>query len=93
MFKIVITDAYHKRAEKFLKKHPEVKEQYKKTLKLLETNPFHPSLRLHSFKTNSFNGYSVSINMSYRIAIEFLIIKNEIVPVYVGDHKTIYGKD
>ena len=30
-----------------LRRHPELLPQYEKTLKLLELDPFHPSLRLH----------------------------------------------
>ena len=36
---------YNRRAARFLKKHPDLLPQYEKALKLLEINPFHPSLR------------------------------------------------
>ena len=78
--------------KKFLKKHPEVEKQYTKTLQLLELNPFHPSLRLHQFKTSSFEGYSISINLTYRISLEFLISEQEILLVNIGDHQDIYSK-
>jgi hypothetical protein len=32
----------------------------------------------------------VSINLSYRITLEFLIEDERIIPVNVGDHDTIY---
>ena len=73
MYKLIFTNSYEERARKFLKKHPDLKNQYIKTLQLLELNPFHPSLRLHRFKTKFFEGYSVSINLSYRISIDFLV--------------------
>lgn len=63
-----------------------------KTLQLLEINPHHPSLRLHQFKTRSFEGYSVSINMSYRISLQFIISDQEIILVTIGNHIKIYGK-
>jgi mRNA-degrading endonuclease YafQ of YafQ-DinJ toxin-antitoxin module len=93
MYKLLFTEDYEKRARKFLKKHPEIQKQYRKTLELLELNPYHPSLRLHQFKTSSFEGYSVSINMSYRISLELIITEKEIIPVDVGDHGDIYGKE
>jgi len=93
VYKLIFTDSYEKRAKKFLKKHPEIINQYKKTLELLSLNPYHPSLRLHSFKTQSFEGYSVTINLQYRISIDFQIKKETIIPIDVGDHKEIYGKD
>jgi len=92
MLKLLFTYSYEQRVNKFLKKHPEVIKQYSKTLELLELNPFHPSLRLHQFKTSSFNGYSVSINLTYRIALEFLIEDDTIILVNIGDHQEIYGK-
>lgn len=50
MAEILYTESYLRRAEKFLKKHPDILRQYEKTLKLLELNPSHPSLRLHKLK-------------------------------------------
>lgn len=34
--------------------------------------------------------HSVSINLSYRIAIEMVIRDNQIVPINVGDHDAVY---
>jgi len=47
---LVFTDDYTRRALRFLKRHPELKNQYAKTLALLEINPHHPSLRLHALR-------------------------------------------
>jgi len=46
-YTLVLTDSYKKRAKRFARQHPELKEQYRKTLLLLTQNPYHPSLRLH----------------------------------------------
>lgn len=89
MFELIFTDSYEKRARKFLKKHPDLKTIYEKTLLLMGQNVYHPSLRLHKFS----DLYSVSINLQYRISIEFLIEDDKIIPVDIGDHKDIYGKD
>ena len=92
MYRLIFSDSYEEKAKRFLKKHPEIKDQYVKCLTLLELNPYHPSLRLHSFRTRRFEGYSVSINLSYRISIEFMISEKEVVLVNVGDNQDIYGK-
>jgi len=92
MYKIIYTHFYEERARRFLKKHPDITKQYQKTLELLELNPFHPSLRLHKFKTKNFEGFSISINISYRISMEFRVSGNEIILIDVGDHQEIYGK-
>jgi mRNA-degrading endonuclease YafQ of YafQ-DinJ toxin-antitoxin module len=87
---LVFTEQYEKRAQRFLKRHPELEKQYLKTLQLLEANPFHPSLRLHPLSGRLTGLHSVSINLSYRITLEFLLKDQEIIPVNVGDHDTVY---
>lgn len=87
---LVFTDAYEKRASRWLKRHPDLRQQYLKTLQLLEANPFHPSLRLHALSGRLAGVHSVSINLSYRITLELLIQDERIIPVNVGDHDAVY---
>ena len=89
-FRLVYTKSYLKRAAKFARRHPELLPQYEKTLKLLELNPFHPSLRLHRLRGALQDLHSVSINISYRITLEFLIENGKIVPVNIGSHDEVY---
>jgi mRNA-degrading endonuclease YafQ of YafQ-DinJ toxin-antitoxin module len=90
MAKLIFTDNYVRLATKFIKKHPEIISQYEKTLKLLELNPKHPSLRLHKLKGKLSEIYSVSINISYRITITFIIENNVIIPINIGSHDDVY---
>jgi mRNA-degrading endonuclease YafQ of YafQ-DinJ toxin-antitoxin module len=60
------------------------------TLKLLEANPHHPSLRLHALKGKLHGLHSVSINISYRITLEFILKDEEIILINVGDHDQVY---
>jgi mRNA-degrading endonuclease YafQ of YafQ-DinJ toxin-antitoxin module len=85
-YKLVFPESYIRRARKFLKKHPEIHSQYRKTLQLLELNPHHPSLRLHSLQGRLSGLSSVSINISYRIVLEMIIEGNEILLVSIGKH-------
>lgn len=89
-FTIIYTKHYIKKAKRFVKKHPKLINQYAKTLELLEIDPYHPSLRLHQLQGKLKNLYSVSINLSYRITIEFLIKDKEIIPISIGDHNEVY---
>lgn len=89
-FTLVFTETYNRRAAKWLKRHPEMRQQYLKTLQLLELNPFHPSLRLHALSGRLSGVHSVSINLSYRITLELLVEGQEIVLLHVGDHDTVY---
>ncbi len=87
---LIFTEQYNHRAARFLKRHPEVREQYRKTLMLLQANPHHPSLRLHALAGKFAGLHSVSINLSYRITIDFIIRERQIVPINVGDHDSVY---
>lgn len=89
-YRITYTDAYNRRAAKFFKRHPAVLAQYQKAMSLLELDPFHPSLRLHKLEGRMSELHSVSINLSYRVVIHFLIAGDEIVPVDIGDHDRVY---
>ena len=89
-FTLVFTDQYNRRAARFLKRHPQVREQYRKTLLLLQANPHHPSLRLHALSGRLNGLHSVSINLSYRITLELVIRDRQIVLINVGDHDAVY---
>jgi mRNA-degrading endonuclease YafQ of YafQ-DinJ toxin-antitoxin module len=49
-YTLIFTDSYKKRAKRFARQHPELKEHYRKTPLLLGQNPYHPSLRQHPLK-------------------------------------------
>jgi len=89
-YKLVFPESYIRRARKFLKKHPEIHSQYRKTLELLELDPYHPSLRLHSLQGNLSGLSSVAINISYRIVLELMIKGNEILLINIGKHDQVY---
>jgi mRNA-degrading endonuclease YafQ of YafQ-DinJ toxin-antitoxin module len=90
-FRIIYTPGYNKRAARFVRKHPNLIPQYEKTLRLLEIDPFHPSLWLHRLKGPLSELHSVSINISYRITLELILHGQVIIPVDVGSHDEVYG--
>ena len=89
-YKIIYTRSYIKRAGKFVKKYPQLMGQYEKTLKLLELNPFHPSLKLHGLSGKLSELFAVSINLSFSISLELLISEKEIIPIDAGIHDDVY---
>ena len=89
-FTLVYTEQYNRRALRFIKRYPDLKSQYLKTLQLLEINPSHPSLRLHPLQRKLKHLHSVSINMSYRITLELMISDDQIIPINIGDHEAVY---
>ena len=90
-YKIIETEGYKKKLLRFLRAHPDLIKRYAKTIKLLEENPFHPSLRLHKLQGKKADYHSVSVTVSYRMVIEFLIEDEAIIPIDIGSHDEVYG--
>ncbi len=89
-YKLLFTPTYEKAEKRFLKRHPDLRNRYHKTLALLETDPFHPSLRLHSLKGRLTGLHAVSINLQYRITLVLEIREREILLVDIGSHGEVY---
>lgn len=89
-YPLVFTESYTRRAERFLKQHPNLLGVYEKTLQLLELNPSHPSLRLHKLKGKLKDLHSVSVTLAYRITLSFAIVEGSIVLIDIGAHDDVY---
>jgi mRNA-degrading endonuclease YafQ of YafQ-DinJ toxin-antitoxin module len=90
MYKVYFTKKYEKTIKKFLKKHPNLKGTYTKTIKILKDNPYHPSLRLHKLQGNLKEYFSISLDLEYRIILDFVIIESEIYLLDIGSHDEVY---
>ena len=86
MPKLITTKSYERQLRVFRKKHPDLREAYASTLRLLEVNPNHPSLRLHKLEGKLRDYSSVSINMKYRIMIDFIFQDDAILLIAIGSH-------
>ncbi len=86
----MFTERYERRAARFLRRHPDLRQSYRKTLLLLEADPHHPSLRLHALRGRLQGLHSVSINLSYRITLEVLIDGQLLIPIDIGSHDVVY---
>lgn len=87
---LLFTERYNRRAARFLQRHPELRDTYRKTLLLLEANPRHPSLRLHALKGRLQGLHSVPINISYRITLKLMIDGQRLIPIDIGSHDAVY---
>ncbi|MBC7885644.1 MAG: type II toxin-antitoxin system mRNA interferase toxin, RelE/StbE family [Saprospiraceae bacterium] len=90
MAEVVLTESFKKKAKSFLKSHPTLIGKYKKTLLLLQSNPSHPSLRLHKIKGNLSDLHSVSLNMKYRILLDFIVQEDQVILIDIGDHDGLF---
>lgn len=91
-FTVIFTEGYTRRAKRFLRCHPDLFGVYEKTLRLLELNPSHPSLRLHKLGGRLKDLYSVSITLAYRIILSFAIVEDAIVLIDIGAHDDVYRR-
>jgi len=89
MPKLIASKAYDRQLALFLKKHPGLQESYIRTIRLLEINPHYPSLRLHKLKGPLHHYSSVSINMKYRIMLDFIIKDDLIILIAIGSHEQL----
>ena len=90
MAKLSTAPYYERRLKKFITRQPDLRNQYLKTLSLMEQDPHHPSLRLHKLKGELSDFYSVSINMKYRILLDFIIRDDQIILIDIGSHQELY---
>ena len=90
MYKLKMPESYLKKEKQFFKKHPELKDRYKKILTIMMNNPHYPSLRLHKLKGNLKDYYSASITMKYRIKLDIIIKEKEIIFIDIGTHDSVY---
>lgn len=89
-YRLIFTDSYNKKAAKWIKKHPGLKDQYLKTLQLMELDIYHPSLRLNKLSGSLTGLSSISINISYRITLELMIQDRDIILINIGSHDEVY---
>lgn len=84
--KLVICQRFDQDLKRLIKNNRQYQNKVRKTLKLLNINPVHPSLRLH--KLGGQNNYSISVDMSVRIIIHF---EEEMVFLLrIGRHEQVY---
>ena len=89
-YSLIFTESYERIERRFLRRHPDLRERYHRTLAILEQDPFHPSLRLHALEGRLAGLHAVSINLQYRITLELELREQEIILISVGSHGEVY---
>jgi len=87
VYDLIFDESYKKKERKFFKKHPELLEKYRKVLHILRVDPSYPALRLHKLQGHLKDYHSISINMSYRVVINFIIENDKIIFIDIGGHE------
>jgi mRNA-degrading endonuclease YafQ of YafQ-DinJ toxin-antitoxin module len=87
---LTTTAFFERRARKFLAKHPDLRPRFIEALAQLRTDPFQPSLQLHSLSSRFQGMQSVSLTYSYRITLILQISEHEILLLDIGSHDEVY---
>lgn len=90
MYVIVTSSYFLKRAKKFFRKHPDLKERFANVVDDLKKDPFHPRLELHGLGGRMKDIQAVSLTHSYRITLTIMVTDKEIILLDIGNHVEIY---
>ncbi len=90
MYTLVWTAHFTRAANKFAKRHPELKKKLAGILRDLEKDPFQPHLDYHHLGGKQAGIQAVSITDSYRITMTVIITKKEIILLDIGSHDEVY---
>ena len=91
MFTIVTTEYFLRRARKFLRKHPDLRERFAQVVDDLKQDPFAPRLAYHHLGGKLKDVQAVSITYDYRIILTIVVTDREIILLDVGSHDEVYG--
>ncbi|AGA90174.1 hypothetical protein Thimo_1380 [Thioflavicoccus mobilis 8321] len=89
-FALVTTQHFERRARKFLRKHPDLRQALRDTLDGLCRDPFQPKLKLHPLSGNLGGVQAVSVTYSYRVTLLVRVTEQEIVLLDIGTHDEVY---
>ncbi len=90
MYALVTTDYFLRRARKFLRKHPDLRERFAQVVDDLRHDPFAPHLAYHHLGGKLKDMQAVSLTDSYRIILTIVITDKEIILLDIGSHDEVY---
>ena len=89
-FALVTTQHFERRARKFLRKHPDLRQALRDTLDDLSRDPFQPKLKLHSLSGDLAGVQAVSLTFTYRLILCVMVIEREVALLGIGIHDEVY---
>ena len=90
MYSIVASHYFLKRARKFFRKHPDLKERFADVVDELKKDPFQPRLELHSLSGRMKDIQAVSLTHTYRVTLVIMVTDKEIILLDIGSHDEVY---
>ena len=94
MLTLIWGSTFIKAFKRTVKKHPDLRTDIEKVLRLLATDPFSPQLETHKLKGKLSGSLACSVGYNLRIVFDF--VENEkgkedtIFLIEIGDHNEVY---
>jgi addiction module RelE/StbE family toxin len=80
--------------KQFIKKHPDLKREIEKTLKVLVEDPFAPQLETHKLKGKLSGSWACKVGYDLRIVFDFVKKEgqgeSDILLLTIGSHEEVY---
>ena len=92
LWKIVDTPYYQRALKRFLRKHPDLRRTYDDVIRLLATDPYAPSLKLHPLGGQQAGEYAVSVTYTYRMILTIVVIEHQIILLDIVSHDDVYRR-
>jgi mRNA-degrading endonuclease YafQ of YafQ-DinJ toxin-antitoxin module len=89
-YRVEVREGFTKQANKFFRKHPDVRALFQRLVTDLQEDPFQPKLRLHPLRGEFAGSYAVSLAYSYRVTLTLQVTERTIILLDIGSHDEVY---
>jgi mRNA-degrading endonuclease YafQ of YafQ-DinJ toxin-antitoxin module len=89
VYVIVTSDYFLKRAKKFFKKHPDLRDRFASVVDALRKDPFQPHLELHNLGGKLKDIQAINLTYSYRVTLTVMVSEKEVILLDIGPHDEV----
>lgn len=91
MIEVIWDERFKRIFKKFIKKHPDIIDEFKFKLDIFCIDPFDPALKTHSLQGDLKGLYAARITYQYRLVFAFTNqSRTSVVLVSIGSHEEVY---
>jgi addiction module RelE/StbE family toxin len=90
VFSVITSEQFLRQANKFFKKHPDLRPRFATIFEALQKDPFQPGLGLYPLSGKLAGCHAIRSTYSYRITLTLLITEKEIILLDIGSHDEVY---
>jgi mRNA-degrading endonuclease YafQ of YafQ-DinJ toxin-antitoxin module len=89
-YSVEAREGFTKAANKFFRKHPDLRAPFQRLVADLCEDPLQSKLRLHPLRGEFAGSYAVSLTYSYRVTLTLQITERTIILLDIGSHDEVY---